>query len=205
MSTHAVGVTNSEKSSRLQIGQKPFTAEPPEVSSTKTCSSVALVRTSSRRPHPAATTVSAICSIARSTSSISRFQVTKKHPLARQDHLAHLGHALDQRFGRLGLMHRHPYPERATQLAKVVDRAFCDQLAFRDDQGAIARRLDLGENVAREKHRMFAPELANERAHLANLVGIEPGGGLVEDQDGGARREHRRDQRAAGTLWRGAR
>ena len=29
MSTHAVGVTKSEKSSRLKIGQKPLTAEPP--------------------------------------------------------------------------------------------------------------------------------------------------------------------------------
>ena len=48
-----------------------------------------------------------------------------------------------------------------------------------------ARRagLDLAQDVRREDDRVLAAELADERAHLADLVGVEARGGLVEDDD----------------------
>src|SRR5687767_1344483 len=61
------------------------------------------------------------------------------------------------------------------------------------DLHAIADRLDLGKDVRRENHAVRAPDLAHERADLANLIGIEADGRLVEYHDVGLVRDRLRD------------
>jgi len=72
---------------------------------------------------------------------------------------------------------------RAAELAEIVDRPLGDEHPFGDHQRTVTRRFDLGEDVAREEHGVIAAELAYERPHVSNLIGVEPGGRLVEDQD----------------------
>src|SRR6185312_4348420 len=58
-----------------------------------------------------------------------------------------------------------------------------DDLAVVKDEDAGGARLGLAEDVGREEDRVVAPEVADEAADLADLVGVEPGGGLVEEED----------------------
>ena len=62
-------------------------------------------------------------------------------------------------------------------------RALAHEPAAMDDQHAPADGLDLGQDVRREQHRLLAREPADQIAHLADLVRVEAGRRLVEDQE----------------------
>ncbi len=67
--------------------------------------------------------------------------------------------------------------------ADVVERPVGDDAALGDDDRAGAGRLDLAQVVRREEHGALFPDLLDVPDDLRLLVGIEIGGGLVEDQD----------------------
>src|SRR5438094_2486274 len=65
---------------------------------------------------------------------------------------------------------------------QVVQRVIRDDLPLRDDQRLLADGGDLGKDVRREHDRVLAGQRLDELAHLDDLRGIEPDGGLVEDE-----------------------
>ena len=62
-----------------------------------------------------------------------------------------------------------------------------------NEQHARGAGLDLAQDVRREHDGVLAAELAHELAHLADLVGVEPRRGLVEDDDGRPRDDRVRE------------
>ena len=71
--------------------------------------------------------------------------------------------------------------------AQLVEAALVDDAPGADDGDPVAELLDLVHEVAREQHGDAAVgERADERAHVAHAGGIEPGRGLVEQQQGRA-------------------
>ncbi len=44
----------------------------------------------------------------------------------------------------------------------------------------LAQRLNLGKDVSGKHHPVVLAQLVNERAYFADLVGIQPGGGLIQ-------------------------
>ena len=73
-----------------------------------------------------------------------------------------------------------PPPEPRRELLRG---ALAHELAARDHDHALAERLDLGEDVAREEDRALAAEPAHQLADLDHLPRIEPDRRLVEDED----------------------
>ena len=63
---------------------------------------------------------------------------------------------------------------------------------LRDQDDAIGQRLDLLQDVGREQDRLALAEPPNRLADLANLVGVEAAGRLVEDQHVGFVEQHLR-------------
>ena len=76
--------------------------------------------------------------------------------------------------------HHVAHADAPTQRLEV---AFGDHLAFAEHADARAEALELGELVARE-HRdaLLAGEVLQQRAQLGDALGVEPVGGLVEQQ-----------------------
>ena len=73
-----------------------------------------------------------------------------------------------------------PAPHRALQ---VDDRPLVQDPAPVDDRDPVAQLLDVGHLVAREHHRdPLRREPAHERLHVAHPGRVEPGGGLVEQE-----------------------
>ncbi len=54
-----------------------------------------------------------------------------------------------------------------------------------DQEDARGAGLDLAEDVGRQDDGVVAPELPHEGTRLADLVRVQSGGGLVQDDDGG--------------------
>ena len=161
------------------------------VSSAKTCSSEALTGTSSRRPTPAGTSARATSSVAVSTSSRPSRQVTDERATARPRRCELTRFVAGEHASR-ALRRARSQRARARERLSLRSSSIVslrDELALGDDQRAIAGGLDLGQDVRREQHRVLAAELADERADLADLVGIEPGGRLVENENGRLRDE----------------
>ena len=65
---------------------------------------------------------------------------------------------------------------------QVFDGAIGDQLAFVDDQNAVANGGDLLQDVGGEDDGLLAAQLLDEVSDLDDLVRIEAAGGLVEDE-----------------------
>ena len=65
---------------------------------------------------------------------------------------------------------------------QVVDGIRSDELALVDDDDLLAGLLDFGQDVGAEDDGVVAGERLDEVARLVDLLGIEAGGGLVEDQ-----------------------
>src|SRR5207302_1297723 len=68
---------------------------------------------------------------------------------------------------------------------KVLELAVQTDAAPEDDDYLLANRLDLRQAVRREENGPIAPQLADQRQRLILLLGVQTGGRLVEDQDGG--------------------
>ena len=72
------------------------------------------------------------------------------------------------------------------QPGECGDRVLADELPVAQDRRAVGDRVDLVEEVGDEQHRDAArAQVADHPEELLHLVGVEAGGGLVEDQDGG--------------------
>jgi len=72
----------------------------------------------------------------------------------------------------------------ADGLAEPLDRVFGDELAVPEDADAVADGVDLFEHVRREKDGGAALGLGpHDIAHLLRPGGVEPRGGLVEDEE----------------------
>ena len=101
-----------------------------------------------------------------------------------------------QRVEARGLAHGLDRDRGAGQVPEIGERAALDPLAGADDRDAVAQRLDLGEDVAREQHRLpLRVRLLDAGAEDRLLERVEPGGRLVEQEQlgvGGERR-HERD------------
>ncbi len=65
---------------------------------------------------------------------------------------------------------------------KFLGGRVTDELAAGDDDGSRADRLDFFEDVGRQNDCLLLGHAANQLADFVLLVGIEPVGGLVEDQ-----------------------
>src|SRR5437764_11538813 len=70
--------------------------------------------------------------------------------------------------------------------ADVLEAAGGGDLAAVDDDGLVAGDLHLGQDVGREQDGVLLAQLADQLARRADLSGVEAGGRLVEDEDGGA-------------------
>ena len=68
--------------------------------------------------------------------------------------------------------------------SEVLARRLLDEASVVDDADAVGQVRDLGEDVARHEHghALFVSERAQKLAHLDDAGGVEPVGGLVEDQ-----------------------
>ena len=67
--------------------------------------------------------------------------------------------------------------------AQLVETAFVDDAPRADDRDAVAQLLDLVHEVAREQHGDAAGgQRADQGAHVPHARRVEPGGGLVEQQ-----------------------
>ncbi len=69
--------------------------------------------------------------------------------------------------------------------AHAVDVALRHETSLVDDDHRLADRLDLLEDVRREEHRVLPAQPSNHLAKAQDLVGVEPLGGLIEDEQGG--------------------
>ena len=66
---------------------------------------------------------------------------------------------------------------------QVGEHRLLDDLSARDDRDAIAQLLDLAHEMAREQNgHPLVCQRPHESAHVAHAGGIEPGSGLVEQQ-----------------------
>ena len=82
---------------------------------------------------------------------------------------------------RLGVARTDQRPGRREQLGLA---ALGDDLAVADHDEVVGDHLDLAQQVRGEQHRAGAVgEVAQQLAHPEDPLGIEPVGGLVEDQD----------------------
>src|SRR5690606_39364111 len=95
-------------------------------------------------------------------------------------------------------------------LLKVPGGAIGHQLSPVDDQHPVAGYLDFGQDVRRKDDRFLATDLLDELANLDDLIRIESGGGLIQNQDGwivdhglGERSEERRVGKEGGCGWSG--
>ena len=66
---------------------------------------------------------------------------------------------------------------------QIADGVGGDELSFIDDDDLLAGLLDLGQDVRAENDGVLAGEILDEIACLVDLLGVEAGGGLVENQD----------------------
>ena len=72
------------------------------------------------------------------------------------------------------------------QPRELGERVLADQLAVAQDRDAVGDRVDLVEEVRHEEHgHPGVADVADHPEQLADLVGVEAGGGLVEDEHGG--------------------
>ena len=102
---------------------------------------------------------------------------------------------VDQATARLALA-RSTLAAREGVLLETLaryERVVGDQPPLVDHDHPPAGRLDLRQDVAAEQDRPLGPQLAHERPDLEDLVGVEPAGRLVEDQDLGLVQERLRD------------
>src|SRR6266404_3121830 len=67
-------------------------------------------------------------------------------------------------------------------ILQIADGVGGHELAFVDDDDLLAGLLDFGENVRAQDDRVIAGEALDELARFVDLLGIETGGGLVENQ-----------------------
>ena len=67
--------------------------------------------------------------------------------------------------------------------AQLLCQAVGDDPACVDDHHTVAGRLGLAEDVGGKDHGLFAADLADDRADLDDLVGVQPRGGLIQDKD----------------------
>src|SRR5262249_50751962 len=72
---------------------------------------------------------------------------------------------------------------RTALLRELVECPRRDELPLRDDDDSTAARLDLAQDVRGEQNGVLFSELADELAHLADLVRIEAGRRLVEHEE----------------------
>src|SRR3984957_10144266 len=72
----------------------------------------------------------------------------------------------------------------AAQRANFAGGPLGDDLSAMDEQYTRGARLDLAQNVRREDDRVVPAEVAHELAYVADLVRVQPGCGLVENDDG---------------------
>lgn len=68
-------------------------------------------------------------------------------------------------------------------LLKLLRGAVSDDLAFVDDNRAAADRLDLFQYMGGYDDGLFRGHVVNEFAHMVLLIGVEPIGGLVENEN----------------------
>ena len=91
-----------------------------------------------------------------------------------------------ERAGRVGAIRRPPArtssPSRAAAIRQVVGRVDGHDLALVDDDDALAGLRDFGQDVRAEDDRVIAGELLDQLARLDDLLRVEAGGRLVEDQ-----------------------
>ena len=220
MSTHASGVTKNAKSSRLKMGQNDFMAcsglSRRGVSSAKTSSSVPCSRaprTRGRRGPRAtsAATARSVAFIASRRASCFHVQrsVAVSSPRIRRSTFANTSQRARACVSAFAASPRTTSVERRASVACVAISSIvpsATSLPLRDDERARAARLDLAQDVRREEHRVLLAELAEELAHVADLVRVEARGGLVEDEERRVRRRARpRGRRAGGSPSRGCR
>jgi hypothetical protein len=97
------------------------------------------------------------------------------------------GHLLETRanigFGQGSLdIERHRL--RAAQaIGEIGDCVGGDQFAMADDDDLVAGVLDLGQDMSAEDDGVVAGEAADQLAGFDDLLGVETGSGLVENQD----------------------
>ena len=84
-------------------------------------------------------------------------------------------------------------------LAEGGGGAVGHDFSFVDDQNPVAGRFHFGEDVGTEDNRLFASDGADEVPDFHDLIGIEAGGGLVEDEHVG-RVQRGKQQRQARLL-----
>ena len=66
---------------------------------------------------------------------------------------------------------------------EIADGVGGDELSFIDDDDLLAGLLDLGKDVSAENDGVLSGEIFDEVASLVDLLGVEAGGGFVENQD----------------------
>jgi hypothetical protein len=71
---------------------------------------------------------------------------------------------------------------RNTLLTKFWQRSVGDDLSFVNHDYSLAKCLDFLHDVGRKEHRFFTPHGPNHLSNLDQLVGVEAGGWLVQDQ-----------------------
>src|SRR5205085_10819968 len=90
--------------------------------------------------------------------------------------LEQVGHLLDRP--------AHVDDERGVPF-EVLELAVQANAAAEDDDDLLTILLDLRQTMRRKEDGAIAPQLADQRERLVLLLGVETGGRLVEDQDGG--------------------
>ena len=148
-------------------------------------------------------------SFARASARVAHIEHETQHArfelrrLAQQLHALHAADRLARhRFvtahheQRLAAFARHPR-------ADLLGRPLGDDLPLRDDHHARADRLDLARGCASQRKIVCSlAERLDQLAHLEDLVRVEPGRRLVEDQEIRRRRPvHPRARRAACSPW----
>jgi len=83
-----------------------------------------------------------------------------------------------------------PIVEAATVLPEFGRSAVEPHSSFGDEDHSIGERLHFLEDVRREQDRLLLAEPADRLPHLADLVGVEPAGGLVQNQNVGLVQQH---------------
>ena len=103
--------------------------------------------------------------------------------------------------------HLQAHGARALQaVGQVVRRVLRDHPALVDDDDAPAGHRDLGQDVRGEHDGVLAAEALDQLAGLDDLLGVEAGRRLVEDQHVGVvRGSPGRGRRAGGSPWRAGR
>src|SRR6266404_5801182 len=104
-------------------------------------------------------------------------------------HAADAGNQLEPRLHRYGVdetVSRADFQQQrfgATRaILQIADRVGCDQLALVNDDDLFAGLLDFRQNVRAEDDGVVAGEALDELASIVDLLGVEAGGGLVENE-----------------------